>query len=332
MTRAILTCSPLFHEPALNEVRRTHPELTITDAPIFPGLILVKANTSFRRLTQPWRHRLPIYLHHIFPVNEIIDLGNDDLRPLIGAMGRIAPSGVPIQVRSMAEWGSAFSEIGIRRALGDIAPARREAATGNVVSVVVVPNGTGARAYVGVSMAEQNISPWAGGVIPAGECVPNRAGYKLLEAMASFGLRLPRGGYALDLGAAPGAWSTLLRRRGMHVTAVAPAPLYPWLALDPGVTHQAVLAEEYLLSCDTPFDLIVNDMKLDGQDSARVMVGYAGHLRPGGIALMTLKLRQENRLRVMDHAMRLLRKAYRIERVRQLVSNGHEVTLLLVRR
>jgi hypothetical protein len=51
------------------------------------------------------------------------------------------------------------------------------------------------------------------------------------------------------------------------------------------------------------------------------MVEYTRHLRREGIAIMTLKLAERNRQRVMDHSYRILRKAYKIIRVRQLVSN-----------
>ena len=62
------------------------------------------------------------------------------------------------------------------------------------------------------------------------------------------------------------------------------------------------------------------------------MDAYATHLRPQGLALMTLKLRMWQRRRVMDHSYRILRHCYKIIRVRQLVSNRKEVTLFLRRK
>jgi hypothetical protein len=50
-----------------------------------------------------------------------------------------------------------------------------------------------------------------------------------------------------------------------------------------------------------------------------------------GIALMILKLREEDQRKLMDHTFRILRRAYKIIRVRQLVSNRKEVTLFLRR-
>lgn len=327
MPRTLITCSPLFPDLALNEIRRSHPDIAARQ--VAPGSLLLETPCTFGAFTKPWQSKLPIYLHHAFPIREHIALKSPaDLAALKVTAARLAPDGCAIQLRSSFGWESPYSTPAIERALGVNSIPR---AGGRVLSILVTPDGDGACAWLGVSCAAQNISPYAGGLIPAAECVPNRAGYKLLEALATFGLSLRRGNHALDLGAAPGAWTTLLRRRGLTVTAVAPAPMYPWLALDRGVTHQPVRAEEYLPSCDTVFDLIVNDMKLDGQESARVMVDYARHLKPGGVALMTLKLRSANMLRVMDHTLRLLRKAYRIVRVRNLVANRHEVTLLLER-
>ena len=177
------------------------------------------------------------------------------------------------------------------------------------------------------------LSPWAGGQRLFAETVPNRAGFKLIEALNTFGIRLQTGSHALDLGAAPGAWTTVLRRRGVRVTAVAPAEkYYRWLLSDPAVRIFPMTAEDYLPVCDTTYDLITNDMILDAQDSARLMIDYAEYLRPHGTAIMTVKLRSHNERRVMDHSFRLLRQAYKIIRVRQLVSNRREVTLFLQRK
>jgi 23S rRNA (cytidine2498-2'-O)-methyltransferase len=334
VTRAILTCSPHFTELALNEIRRSRPHIT-GYRQIAPGYILLQAPGSFGNLTHPWRNRLPIYLHHLFPVHAVASLNaaENDLAQLKRIAQEIAPSGAAVQVRSAVQTVVPYSLSDIGRVLNgkQISPSIR-APTGRILSILIAQEENEFLAYLGLSWAAHNLSPWAGGQIPITEPVSNRAGYKLLEALLTFSVRLRTGDHALDLGAAPGAWTTLLRRRGVRVTAVAPSPLYPWLALDPDVIYEAMRAEEFLGRCQTTFDLIVNDMMLDGQDSARLMVAYAQHLRREGIAIMTLKLHDRNRLRVMDHSLRILRKAYKIIRVRQLVSNGHEVTLFLRRK
>jgi 23S rRNA (cytidine2498-2'-O)-methyltransferase len=319
---------------ALNELRRHHPQLTVSQH-IAPGYTIVSLPQSFDILTQPWRHRLPIYLHHLFPIHAtiVLDAANPNWQQLQEVVRQLAPADITIQVRCVVETRLKVSEADIYRLLGR--PPKVDCShipTGRILSILVTQNLEGIVVYLGISWATQNISPWAGGQIPITEPVSNRAGYKLLEALDAFSLRLRPGDLALDLGAAPGAWTTILRRRSLCVTTVAPAPLYPWLVLDEGVTHYSMLAEEYLGQCRTTFDLIVNDMKLDTQDSARLMVSYAAHLRPQGIAIMTLKLRDRNRRRITDHTLRILRQAYKIIRIRQLVSNRNEVTLYLRRK
>jgi 23S rRNA (cytidine2498-2'-O)-methyltransferase len=299
--------------------------------PVGPGTLHLQTSEPFEQFTTPWRNRLPIYLHHLFPVDTSITFEAFDAQSLVEAVRRIAPAHASIQLRGTTAIELA-SLVALQRLLcGKQSALRVDPPQGSILSILVAREAPGLRAYIGVSEAAHNLSPWAGGQMPITEAVCNRAGYKLIEALDAFGIQLRHGDHALDLGAAPGAWTTLLRLRGMRVTAVAPNPLYPWLTFDPGVKHEMMLAEEYLSRCKTTHDLIVNDMKLDPQDSARVMVAYAAHLRPQGIAIMTLKVRERNHQRVMDHTLRILRKAYRIIRVRQLVSNRHEVTLFLRR-
>jgi 23S rRNA (cytidine2498-2'-O)-methyltransferase len=334
VTRAILTCSPHFTDLALNELRREHTDLTVLQH-LAPGVILLQAPFSFDKLTRPWRHSLPIYLHHLFPVHAAVDLNGSrtDLDTLRQAVRDFALSDAILQLRCTVESGLSYSLAEVWEAVcGESVTHNPETPVGRILSILIAPGRAGLRAYMGVSWATQNISPWAGGQIAFTEPVSNRAGFKLLEAIDAFDLRLGWGDQALDLGASPGAWTTLLRRRGLKVTAVAPTPLYPWLMFDPGVTYRPLLAEDYLPCCQTIFDLIVNDMRLDARDSARLMVDYAPHLRRGGIALMTLKLRARDQRKLMDHAFRILRHAYKIICVRQLVSNRKEVTLFLRRK
>jgi 23S rRNA (cytidine2498-2'-O)-methyltransferase len=323
MTCIILTCSPYFHEPALHELRRHHPDLRLHQE-LAPGYLLLEADTRFDDLTAPWRHRLPIYLHHLFPVHQQIPV--DDFQrewpTLADSIQALAPADSLIQVRTLPDTPAHWSHL-VQAMFPQPAKPR-----GRITSVVISQD----RLYMGISWAPQNCSAWAGGVVPIHEPVSNRAGYKLLEATQVLGLRLHADDHALDLGAAPGAWTTILRQRGLRVTAVSPDALYPWLTRDAGVRHEPVLAEDYLPRCRERFDLIVNDMRVDARDSARLMVAYADHLPADGVGLMTLKLHDHQRPRIMDHTYRLLRPAYKIMQIRQLVHNRREVTLLLRRK
>lgn len=326
MTDVILTCSEHFTDLALNELHRHDPNVELV-AQLSPQHFYLRAPGTFGNFVRPWQDQLPIYLHHLFPVHRTIPLTGTtpDFDRLRKEAQALCDCNAFVQVRVVGEYR--FPKLGIVHALAPQQVATHlEKPNGRVLSLLIVEN----CCYMGISWVGQNISAF-----PTGrslEPVPNRAGLKLLEALEVFNIQLRAGDHALDLGAAPGAWTEVLRRRGLRVTAVAPREMYDWLQTDPDVLHFPLTAEEYLPDCDTVYDLIVNDMKLDAQDSARLMVDYASHLREQGIAIMTLKLRLRNTRRLMDHAFRLLRKRYKIIRVRQLVSNRKEVTLFLRRK
>ena len=328
MTDAILTCSEHFTDLALNEIRRHHPQLTCVRR-ISPQHLYISNPGSFGKLIKPWKKKLPIYVHHLFPVHKTVPLSGcaADFVELRNHAQDFNAVDFTVQTRIATAYQYSPSAI-----LQYLAPTQlidmSSAPQGRILSILIDAQ----TAYMGMSWASQNISPYIGGQQFFHEPVRNRAGLKLLEAMNTFQLRLTSGAHALDLGAAPGAWTEILRRRGLRITAVAPQPMYDWLDRDPDVDAYELTAEAFAAQCNTVFDLIVNDMRMDAQYSARVMVDYARNLRSGGIAIMTLKLRLRNTRRVIDHSLRILRKNYKILAIRQLVYNRKEVTLFLRRR
>jgi 23S rRNA (cytidine2498-2'-O)-methyltransferase len=157
----------------------------------------------------------------------------------------------------------------------------------------------------------------------------SRSEFKLLEAFDVFGLSPEPGGAALDLGAAPGGWSRLLRERGLRVTAVDPAKLDDRLRGDKDLRHIRTTAKKFLQQKPEKYDLIVNDMRMDARKSAQLMVSCAPYLNPGGFGIMTLKLPEEKREIVIDEAYQILSGTFRIAGARQLFHNRSEITVYL---
>ena len=342
MPKSILTYSEFFTDLALNELNRHHSAVKILDT-LAPNNFLLQTPVSFDCLTRPWRKKLPIYLHHLFPLHRKICLNNNvdsicKLQPVVHQL--LNNDAAVVQVRIVSDshrcnFPYTVSELSQNlcasipnlKSIPDDRPPK-----GRVLSILISKQQKVWKAYLGVSWSTQNISPFSAGVRPYKTHLPNRAGYKLLEALDTFKIRLRPYDHALDLGAAPGAWTMVLRQHQMRVTAVAPREMYPELMNDPMIKHHHLCAEAYLAQVTDTYSLIVNDMKVDAQDSASLMVEYAKHLRSEGIAIMTLKVRQKNRRRVIDHSLRILRKAYKIIRIRQLVYNRNEVTVFLRRK
>eukprot|EP00038_Savillea_parva_P010022 m.187396 g.187396 ORF g.187396 m.187396 type:complete len:484 (-) comp17059_c0_seq1:66-1517(-) len=139
-----------------------------------------------------------------------------------------------------------------------------------------------------------------------------RAEWKLREAMHDpfvvaaliQAARLDRGARALDLGAAPGGWTTVLTEHCDVVVAVDPAELDSEVAAHPRVRHLQVQAVDAIGSlkaeaeqesqgdCGT-FHILVSDMNSGGWGQATadavVQVGAAGLLCDGAALVLTVK-------------------------------------------
>jgi 23S rRNA (cytidine2498-2'-O)-methyltransferase len=333
-----------------------------------PGVWLLLTRKSTAQVAEAWREQPPIFVRHMAPVHSAYPLAGvaEDATAVGAAVGtedRLAARLDPtltfsVQTRVIGghpskpfDWNQPLSAA-LAEATSAPLDVRKQA---QVLSVTIVElpaewanllgrqgllatgtarPGEGAWALLGVSRVEQNLSGWAGGMrrFAREEARVSRSEFKLLEALELFGITLPEYGVALDLGAAPGGWTRILRVAGQYVTAVDPADLDARIAADPGVRHQRMTAEEYLRNDPDLFDLIVNDMRMDARDSAKIMVAYAPQLYRTGRALMTLKLPESGRDAQIENAFTTLRKAYEITHARQLFHNRSEITVALVRK
>jgi 23S rRNA (cytidine2498-2'-O)-methyltransferase len=213
-----------------------------------------------------------------------------------------------------------LDRIGIRAAR-----ANRE----HVLSVCVTSSG----AVIGLNRREVALVDWSGGRVSLARSPDqvSRAEFKLEELFKVFDVPLPAGGVALDLGASPGGWTRILRRRGLTVIAVDPAGLDPRVARDPGVCHARTTAGRFFEESDQPVDLVVNDMRMTPDLSCDMMVRAAQHLNPGGIGVMSLKLSGRSPLPIVRQSLARLERAYDVLFARQLYHNRHEITIVVRR-
>ncbi len=196
----------------------------------------------------------------------------------------------------------------------------------HVLSICLTPQ----RVILGLNRTEDALTDWPGGRVglAKGEEQISRAEFKLEELFQVFDVALPTTGVALDLGASPGGWTHLLRGRGLTVWAVDPANLDERLAYDAGVHHAQTTAATFLAETRERFDLVVNDMRMVPDLSCQMMVHAARRLKPGGLAIVTLKLFRHDALASVHRALAVLEQAYDIVHARQLSHNRHEVTVV----
>jgi 23S rRNA (cytidine2498-2'-O)-methyltransferase len=340
----LLTADPDFLDLALDELRAAETSAEVMGEPA-PGVVLVGGQASFGALAAGWQVAPPIFVRHICPVQTAAPLSGNtsDLTSIDQfAATEIAPWLDPaldfsVQTRIFGDLPYKPFDVNQRLAalLAEISGATLSVrGPDQVVSVLCAGEQVARKAdiaYLGVSATAHNLSDWAGGMrrFAREEGQISRAEFKLLEALEVFKLALPPRGVALDLGAAPGGWTRVLRQHQQYVTAVDPGDLDPRIAQDRGVRHKRLTAEAYLAADPDEFDLIVNDMRMDARDSARLMVAYARRLYPQGFALMTLKLPEQKRKTVLEHAFAILRQAYTIAGARHLFHNRSEITVYL---
>ncbi|MBX3061042.1 MAG: 50S rRNA methyltransferase [Anaerolineae bacterium] len=337
----ILTANPHFIDLAWAELARVQPSAQPA-AVLADGVWAVTA-VNFFTLAEQWRQQPPIFARHICPVHLVLPVAGlaadvPLLAEVVGAdMAAWLDAELPfsVQTRLLADMPYKPFDVNtaVAHTLQQQSPAPLDVRQpGQILSIVV----TAEAAYAGISLAVHNVSDWAGGMhrFARQPAQISRAEFKLLEALAVFHMDLPAGGVALDLGAAPGGWTRILRQKGQFVTAVDPAALHPSLSPDKNVRHLRLTAETYLQQPPDRFDVIVNDMRLDARYSAELMAAYAPYLHRHGCALMTLKLPEGDgpggsRQAIIEQSRVILNLAYTIAGARQLFHNRSEITLYL---
>lgn len=335
------------------ELRQIHadippPEWIDTGDAIEGGIMLAKPGMAFEDFAKTIERAQAVFLRHLAPVQVRLDLTGtpDDVPLLVDAAldlsGRFDTGrSFAVQTRILGEGKLPYRKVTVNETISEQIEERVGAAMDcrqpeQVVSLLC----TSTAGYIGVSDTASNRSAWPGGKhrFKREDGQVSRAEFKLLEAIDVFGLTLPNEGRALDMGASPGGWTRILAAAGLRVTAVDPAELDARLRGRSGIEHVRARIQDYLTSAPQ-FDVIVNDIKMDARASARIMVDSSGHLTPGGLAIMTLKLPKlpgtvkmgRKLLGIVSEDIDRLRQAYRVVGARQLYHNRSEVTVALTR-
>lgn len=220
--------------------------------------------------------------------------------------------------------GALFSHLATD--LSDLGYSVSRADQRHVLSCCLTPAGVS----VGLNTADESLSGWPGGRVRLSRRDEqiSRAEFKLEELLQTVSLDVPQRGRAVDLGASPGGWTRILRQRGLAVWAVDPSELDRRVASDPQVHHFRMTAGEFLRRDATKFDLAVNDMRMEPLLSSRVMLDVAQSLRPGALAVVTLKIGSHRPVETVRRCIALLGQAYELVYARQLHHNRQEVTIV----
>lgn len=190
-------------------------------------------------------------------------------------------------------------------------------------------------AYMGLSSLKDNVSEWTGGVLfySKTDDIMCRAEFKIEEAFKVFEIELKEGMKALDLGAAPGGWTHFLCKKDIFVDAVDPANLNQVVLDNKNVRHYKMTAQEFAKNnVDKKYDIIVNDMKMDTNESIDILRDMSKHLNKDGICILTLKLSKEQVQKRINTAKKVLSNKFEKVKIKQLYYNRSEVTVYMKNR
>ncbi|MFZ5823149.1 MAG: SAM-dependent methyltransferase [Bacillota bacterium] len=338
MSVFIATANAAYWRQALTELRGADTKLAAMRQ-LAPGVVRFSSSLSREEFLARLRETETIFLRHIQPVDLEAPLtgAEADLKSLAAAIGPVLASVRPgeriaVQVRRLSG-DFAYSRAAVKEALDPlIAAAGAHPVTGGADRILAIALAEGS-AMIGAGTAEEQLSDWPGGEMRfrREEEQISRAKFKLLEALATFEVRFPDGGQALDLGAAPGGWTSLLLERGLRVTAVDTGEMADQLKGNPRLTILQKNVEDVAFGAES-FDLITCDMSWNPLHTADLVLKQAVAVRSGAHGILTVKLMLENPTRTIRRVRELLEAEYRVVRVRQLFHNRDEVTMHLVRR
>jgi 23S rRNA (cytidine2498-2'-O)-methyltransferase len=154
---------------------------------------------------------------------------------------------------------------------------------------------------------------------------PSRAARKLVEAF-DWTQRAPEPGEtAVDLGAAPGGWTTVLLERRCRIVAIDPGALLPELAKNRAVEHLKISAFDY--EPDEPVDWLFCDMAWRPLEVASLIAKW-GRRRWASAFIANIKLPMKRRAEFVERVLGIIEEGgWRDVKARQLYHDRFEVTV-----
>lgn len=334
----LFSADETYLHAAIQELHELYPDARVR--PVGADLGSIEAEgLAIAELAAACRERPVIFVRHLFREAGAVSLTNITSLEDVVAIALETWSALPVAPAvALQVWGSGEARIPFRtdelwHALADGLTTRgtdvARSGRDQILTTCVTPAGI----IFGLNGLGNALADWPGGRVrlakPKGQI--SRSEFKLEELFRMGELELPRSGIAVDLGASPGGWTRILRQRGLSVWAVDPAALDPRIARDAEVHHVRTTAGPFLSSTTLEPDLIVNDMRMTAELSASVMLSASRVLKPGGLAVQTLKIAPDRALATVRSALRMLRQEYEVVFARQLHHNRNEVTVVLRR-
>lgn len=326
---------------AIEELRRLFPGLKfsyLVPAEIFQFTVELPQHEVLQHI----HSRVPMFLRHIQPIHAQFSRSEEsdpeaDLAAvcsLINKMPSLTPNEkIAVQARKSEGSNFPYSPSEIKKALDEILIEQFAVETvvsgaDQIISVYV----TADTIFMGISKPADNLSDWSGGAIrfrkEDGQI--SRAKFKLLEAEYAFGLDFSQYRNAIDLGAAPGGWTSLLLERGLHVTAIDPGALDKSIIRHKRLTFYRRNAANVQLD-ENQYDLLVCDMSWNPKQTGKLLKDLLYALQAGGTIILTVKLLNKKPFQTVKDVLKELEPELSLQHAKQLFHNREELTLFLIK-
>jgi 23S rRNA (cytidine2498-2'-O)-methyltransferase len=334
------TANPGFAPYAMEELRRRIRGTKVSGLAPGETFSFTTGDNDPEQMVTELRRNEPIFLRHMFPIDAVKDIMNDQeqtaevLKEYASTLGdRVKGRKVAIQVRKEHNSPFPFASAEGRDVIVPVIEELGGETVAREADWIISIYATRKSVFMGCSLPRDNLSDWPGGGVRfrKDEGVISRAAFKLLEAEMAFNLPLDRFSNALDLGAAPGGWTSVLLERGLKVTAVDPAEMDATLVMNPRLRHMRRNAAEVSFAPGS-FDLLVCDMSWDPHHTCRIVSELASALTAGGSGIITLKLMYRKPFQSIQDLMEDYGHVFDIRKVKQLFHNREEVTMWVKRK
>lgn len=332
----VVTASAQYFNQCLSELQEADGSVRAVKL-LDNGIAIIGTEQERLDFIEAVKRKKPVFIRHMNSVDFVIDMKESiiqDITDVIRQYGKILPGRkIAVQVR-MDSGDYSYSPIDVKNAVDAIlaesmgaVPEVKEPEL--IISVLLCAE----KCYIGLGTPDENISGWSGGMMHfrKSEEDISRAKYKLMEAIKTF--KIDMGGFttALDLGAAPGGWSSVLLDHGLQVTAVDTGDMDERLYKYPGFKFIKANAAELKLE-EESFDMLTSDISWNPKNTARIILGASDYLKTGGTAVVTLKLMGDKVRKTIKEVLSLYNEAFEVLEVRHLFHNRDEVTLYLKKR
>lgn len=336
MSKWIGTSNHGFSPYGMEELRKLFPAIgfkQLVPGEIYQFEVAEENDEVLRRLADAEL----IFVRHVQPIDRELPVTGNAEADLAEAAAMIsyiessvAGKTVAVHIRTSRQHQLTATKQQLKQALDEALTAAGATSVVQQPQLIIALFAHEGQLLAGFATPPEMGSDWPGGAIrfQREEGQVSRAKFKLLEAEKVFGLDYSQYGSAIDVGAAPGGWTSLLLERGLKVTAIDPAAMDERIVHHPRLTHLRMNASAVKLP-KASHDLLVCDMSWSPLEMSKLIVQLQAALKPHGFAIITVKLMHKKALQSIREVKQRLSSAFTVLGAKQLFHNREEITLFL---